>query len=208
MGKSVYSVVLADEIVEAIDQLAYQNHTSRSNMINRILAEKISYLTPERHLAEVFRQVERILLNSGSFQSLMPPSDSMLSMRAKVRYKYNPTLRYSIESVQQGSERHIRLKVLARSQNQALLSEMLSFFQCFAKLEHQEELWSREGNWFIRELPLPKEGVSGKVYGEKVGAYVRLVDECMKAYFADLGNRDTAMEKMARIYQEYQTSNE
>ena len=39
MGKSVYSLVLMDEVVDAIDQMAYRNNTSRSNLINQILAE-------------------------------------------------------------------------------------------------------------------------------------------------------------------------
>ena len=38
MKKSVYSLVLADDVIEAIDNLAYQMNTSRSNLINQILA--------------------------------------------------------------------------------------------------------------------------------------------------------------------------
>ena len=47
MGKSVYSLVLMDEVVDAIDQMAYRNNTSRSNLINQILAEHVSLATPE-----------------------------------------------------------------------------------------------------------------------------------------------------------------
>ena len=39
MNKSVYSLVLADEVVEAIDRMAYSMNTSRSNLINQILAD-------------------------------------------------------------------------------------------------------------------------------------------------------------------------
>lgn len=45
MGKSVYSLVLMDEVVDAIDQMAYRNNTSRSNLINQILAEHVSLAT-------------------------------------------------------------------------------------------------------------------------------------------------------------------
>ena len=45
MANSVYSIVLNDAVVEAIDRLAYQNGTNRSSMINRILAERVSYTT-------------------------------------------------------------------------------------------------------------------------------------------------------------------
>ena len=43
MANSVYSIVLNDAVVEAIDRLAYQNGTNRSSMINRILAENKEY---------------------------------------------------------------------------------------------------------------------------------------------------------------------
>ena len=36
MSKSVYSVVLMDDVVDAVDRLAYEAGTNRSNMINRI----------------------------------------------------------------------------------------------------------------------------------------------------------------------------
>ena len=53
MGKSVYSLVLMDEVVDAIDQMAYRNNTSRSNLINQILAEHVSLATPEKRMKDV-----------------------------------------------------------------------------------------------------------------------------------------------------------
>ena len=35
MGKSVYSIVLSDEVVQAIDDLAYRLGTSRSRLITK-----------------------------------------------------------------------------------------------------------------------------------------------------------------------------
>ncbi len=46
MSKSVYSVVLMDDVVDAVDRLAYEAGTNRSNMINRILAEYVQLATP------------------------------------------------------------------------------------------------------------------------------------------------------------------
>lgn len=39
MGKSVYSLVLGDEVIAAADRVAYQKNMSRSALINQILAE-------------------------------------------------------------------------------------------------------------------------------------------------------------------------
>ena len=38
MKKSMYSLMLADEVVKAVDELAAEHGTNRSNMINQILA--------------------------------------------------------------------------------------------------------------------------------------------------------------------------
>ena len=46
MKKSVYSLVLMDDVVKAIDDMAYKLNTSRSNLINQILAEHVSFKTP------------------------------------------------------------------------------------------------------------------------------------------------------------------
>ena len=46
MNRSIYSLLLMDDVVQAVDQLAYAQNTSRSNMINQILAEYLSVKTP------------------------------------------------------------------------------------------------------------------------------------------------------------------
>lgn len=44
MKKSVYSLVLMDDVVEAIDRMAYSMNTSRSNLINRFLLKESAML--------------------------------------------------------------------------------------------------------------------------------------------------------------------
>ena len=53
MNRSVYSLVLSDDVVEAVDRLAYQQNTSRSALINQILAEAVSFVTPEMRMREI-----------------------------------------------------------------------------------------------------------------------------------------------------------
>ena len=43
MNKSVYSLVLMDNVVSEVDKMAYEMGTSRSNLINQILAEYVRY---------------------------------------------------------------------------------------------------------------------------------------------------------------------
>ena len=50
MGNSIYSLVLSDNVVDAVDTLAHSSGLSRSAMINRILAERVALTTPEMRL--------------------------------------------------------------------------------------------------------------------------------------------------------------
>ena len=61
MSKSVYSLVLRDEIVEKLDRLAYSRNTNRSSLINQILAEYVSYVTPEKRMRDIFDRLEDLL---------------------------------------------------------------------------------------------------------------------------------------------------
>ena len=62
MQKSVYSIVLSDDVVAQIDRLAYRRNTNRSNMINQILAEYVSYVTPEKRMQKTFEQMQNLMI--------------------------------------------------------------------------------------------------------------------------------------------------
>ena len=64
MNKSVYSLVLSDEIVQEIDRMAYETGASRSAMINQILADYVRYTTPEKRMREIFSAVEQQLAHA------------------------------------------------------------------------------------------------------------------------------------------------
>ena len=53
MSKSVYSLVLSDDVVAAVDRAAYGLDTSRSNLINQLLADYVSFITPEKRRKDI-----------------------------------------------------------------------------------------------------------------------------------------------------------
>ena len=77
MKKTVYSLVLDDEIVEKVDLLAYRRGISRSQMINRILAERVSHETPEQRMETVFQAQEQLSAASGAHRFCNLPTASM-----------------------------------------------------------------------------------------------------------------------------------
>ena len=54
MKKTLYSLMLSDEVVAEVDRLAHRLGTNRSNLINQILAEHVNLVTPERRINDVF----------------------------------------------------------------------------------------------------------------------------------------------------------
>ncbi|MEZ4508643.1 MAG: ribbon-helix-helix protein, CopG family [Eubacteriales bacterium] len=136
MNKSVYSLVLSDEIVQEIDRMAYETGASRSAMINQILAEYVRYTTPEKRMREVFSAIEQMLLGS-VFEPQLQPSESMFSLRSALDYKYNPSVRYSVELYKNARPLLGELRVSVRSQNSALVLAMLQFFKLWTRIEKQ-----------------------------------------------------------------------
>ena len=134
MNKSVYSLVLSDEIVQEIDRLAYEAGASRSAMVNQILADSVRYTTPEKRMREVFSAIEQMLIGS-VFEPQLQPSESMFSLRSALDYKYNPSVRYSVELYRNALPMLGELRVSIRSQNSALVLALLQFFKLWTRIE-------------------------------------------------------------------------
>lgn len=95
MGNSIYSLVLSDNVVDAVDTLAHSSGLSRSAMINRILAERVALTTPEMRLREIMEAL-RGAMGEGFVLTEMPGSGTLCA-RSSLKYRYKPTARYSVE---------------------------------------------------------------------------------------------------------------
>lgn len=61
MAKTVYSLVLDDEVMKLVDKAARRGGLSRSAYINQALAENVGYETALKKNADLFRCVEDLL---------------------------------------------------------------------------------------------------------------------------------------------------
>ena len=203
MKKSVYSLVLSDDVIAAVDRAAYQNGLSRSAMINRILAQAVSYTTPEQRMSEIFAQVER-LLNGEVFQSLSQPSDSMMSLRSALAYKYNPNVRYSVE-LYPDRPGEGELRVSLRSQSSALILYLGQFFRLWAKIEQAyvggADCVIQDGK-YARRLKLPAR-LSDREQGAVLAGYIRAMEQGLRAFFHSLDDPRQAAASVEQAYQNY-----
>ena len=212
MKKSVYSLVLSDDVIEAIDRLAYSKGTSRSAMINGILAEAVSYTTPEKRMNDIFGAIES-LMGSSSFQIQPQPSDAMLSIRSALKYKYKPVIRYGLELYRSFDKTIGQLRVPFRTQSESLKSDLTEFLKLWAELENKYIVkffpegisYTIDDGKFTRTFRLPEaiEHRSDDEIARAISEYIKMFDEILKIYFSNIENRRLAAQLSVDRYYEY-----
>ncbi|MCQ2771305.1 MAG: hypothetical protein MJ236_05850 [Clostridia bacterium] len=204
MSKSLYSVILSDDVVKAIDVLAYKNGTNRSGMINRILAEAVSLKTPEMRLGEIFKYIENVLCSDDVFQLNAQPSDTMMSLRSALPFKYNPTVQYNVflEKTSNGMTAG-ELRVSMRTQNAALIRALQQFYVIWIDEERKYidgVEYQIDGFKLTRKLYFRKE--SKNSFEDLVTEYIKIFDKAIKAYFMNLNNPVEAENIVRKIFRD------
>lgn len=200
MSKSIYSLVLSDGVVEAVDAMAVSQGLSRSAMVNRILAERVAYTTPEMRLEEILESLARSI-TGGAFMLAEKPSGGTLSARTSLKYRYKPTVKYSVEIfTEKDGKRAGEMRVSFRTQSSQLIDDLTGFFKCWASLEQryiadklsEDILYTISDGHFTRTLNMPHGEVSDEQLGTAVADYMAMFDGAMKAYFLRLPDIEEA----------------
>ena len=204
MKKNLYSLVLSENVVAAVDRMAYALHTNRSNLINQILADYVAYETPEKRMQQIFQSMEN-LMAGGAFQVLQP-SASVFQLRSPLAYKYNPTVRYSVEIYREGGPVFGELRVGLRTQNQMLGLYLMQFFKLWSRIEQHYCPGSQSGteeSRFIKKLILQGEAPDAERLARAIAAYVRALDAAMQAFFYQIDRPTAAAAEVEQIYRSY-----
>lgn len=211
MDRNVYSLVLIDDIVEAVDRMAYERNTSRSSLINQILAEYLSCPTPEMRMKDIFESVEQTMKDIQCFQVQFQPSDSMISIRSALKYRYKPTIRYVLELYRQCEPTVGELRVSMRTQSQPLIEILTDFFEFWSEIENryigslfpggQISCRIEPGRYIRQFLPPEEEGQrTNEALAAAISDYIRRFDFILKQYFSGL---DDPEETELELEQEY-----
>lgn len=209
MPKSVYSLVLMDEVVDAVDRLAYERRLSRSSLINRILADYLSCPTPESRIRDIFGCMEQMFAGLDSFQFREQPSESMVTIRSELRYRYRPTARYLLELYREPGPYLGELRVSFRTQSGGLLEISEDFFRFWEQLEQNaaaehfpggEIPCSVEPGRYSRRLLRPQSEIDCNALAQQIICYIRLFDSSMKGYFAGTDDLPDTMRQIKKIY--------
>ncbi len=211
MSKSVYSLVLTDQVVEAVDRLAYTMGISRSGLIDRILAERVRFTTPEMKINDIFDCLNRYF-SSAEENFIVESGDQSMLIRSSLKYKYNPTIRYSIRIFRGGENTMGEIRVNFRTQSAELKRKMEEFLNFWAMLENEYTVKYIKGKIryiitegkLTREFELPEEynNKTTDETGEVIAEYIQMFDDVLKCYFSCDSERD-ARKRAAEKFADY-----
>ena len=169
MKKTLYSLMLNDEVVREVDRCAHRMGTNRSALINQILAEYVNYTTPERRINDVLSAIEALMQPSRELVPFFAPNSLSMSLKSSLEYKYRPTVKYEVELTRGGGETIGQLSVVFRTQSMALIEAMTEFFRLWKQIEdaHLKPLTGAQLEYalydgkFVRSLAAPDHGRAG-----------------------------------------------
>ena len=200
MKKTLYSLMLSEEVVAEVDRLAHRLGTNRSNLINQILAEHVNLVTPERRINDVFSAIEQLMTSSRELVPFVSPNALTMSLKSSLEYKYRPTVKYEVELYRGDSDCLGELTVIFRTQSAALICSMTEFFRIWKSIEdaHLRPVMEQEPpkyalyeGKFIRSISLPSRDCTSDELAKTLSEYIKLFDTMMKGYLnGRFGARD------------------
>ena len=213
MGRSVYSIILNDEIVEEIDRLAYRENTNRSNMINSILAQYVSISTPQDRMREIFNVMERFIRKNDVYKIEPTNTNGTFMIKSAMRYKYNPVIKYCVELYKDNSLHYGCIKAFIRTQNMALINAMNNFFEMLKRIEYEFINFGSVRNVafhkisngrLLRQFIInSKSELSDEKVGEAISIYVDNLDNCIKTYFRCIEENTEPYTYVEKLYSDY-----
>lgn len=194
MKKTMYSLMLAEEVVRAIDELATEKGTNRSNLINQILAEYVSLTTPEKHVSNIFDFIENTIGRMNGFMLYAQPNDMTMSIKSSLQYHYRPTIRYEVEMFRTPDHTIGQLKIIFRTQSSELLVGLTRFFKLWVGLEEiyikhffpeNAIRYGMENGKFLRTFAIPNDAdYSEEQIASAISQYIATFDEMLKDFLA------------------------
>ncbi len=202
-------MILSDSVVSEIDILANKQNTNRSNLVNQILAEYVSYTTPEKKINTIFNSIAELLDNE-IFNAFFDKHDTTMSLKSSLDYKYRPTIRYEVELYRTHKETLGELKIIFRTQSTDLLMELTRFFRHWVHLENvylshyyppNSITYNLEPGRFYRTFKVPLgSNYSDSIIAEAISNYIKMFDEILKGYLSHKYNSPEDIEKRYIAY--------
>lgn len=193
MKKTLYSIVLNDDVVREVDLLAHKLGQNRSSLINKILAEYVNYVTPEQRINEVLSAIERMTASSRGLVPFFSPNSLSMSLKSSLEYKYRPTVKYEVELDTEAGGKIGTISVVFRTQSEYLIRKITDFFRLWKRVEdaYLRPLTGAENDYalydgkFVRTILAPDKNFSADTLAKTLSYYIELFDDLMKGYLSE-----------------------
>lgn len=205
MKKSVYSITLHDDVCEAVDRAAYRAGLTRSGLINKILAEHLGLATPQTRRRDIFSEMVRLMTGDDTFLIHSEGKNSPFSVKSSLRFKYNPTIRYSVVLYPEEEGYFGEVRAVMRTQNASLIDELDVFFAMWQKLEDAYfgcRLSQFGDGRFVRKLRAAP-GEKPEVLGKSAAKYIRHLNDGISAHFSLLPDTAASAAYISELYGDY-----
>lgn len=205
MKKTLYSLMLNEDVVREVDALAHRLGTNRSSLINQILAEYVDFTTPERRINDILSSIQQIMSPSRDLVPFFAPNTFSMSLKSSLEYKYRPTVKYEVELYRADGDAIGELAVIFRTQSAALITAMTDFFRLWKRIEDAHlrlsdgkriEYALYDGK-FTRSLSVPERDCSAEELAGAISDYIKFFDRMMKDH---ISGRLSAREIEAAYY--------
>ena len=211
MRKSLYSIMLANDIIDAIDKLANQSEVDPSYILNQILAEYLSIKIPQMNMKEVFDLIELNMNKSSFFKVNASLNDCMIYVKSPIEHEYRPALKYSVEIFEDNDIKIGKLKLIYRTYDMHALSRFNHFIDIWISLEthyihkyfpKNSLQYEVDNGRFVRNLMIPKDlkPTTNEILSQGISDYIKELDELLKLY---LSNIDFDAKEIEKKYVEY-----
>lgn len=177
-----------------IDALAHQMGTNRSALINQILADYTSVITPERRIESIFHAIEEMVAPARELVPFFVPNAMTMSLKSSLEYKYRPTVKYEVALLDDTSDTLGELSVIFRTQSAALLQSMTQFFRLWKQIEDVHltpylagtpPRYALYDGKFVRSLSLPRNrDYTSEEIAKAISDYIKLFDHLMKGFLS------------------------
>ncbi len=192
MKKTLYSLMLSDDVVREVDRMAHRLGTSRSNLVNQVLAEYVDLKTPERRINEIFSAIEELMSPSRELVPFFAPNALTMSLKSSLEYKYRPTVKYEVELYRTVGESAGTLSVNFRTTSASLIEAMTRFFSLYKRIEDQylAPLLGSAPRYALYEGRLERSlapvspDCSSELLAQALSDYISLFDVLLKGYLA------------------------
>ena len=210
-GKSIYRLMLDDDLVSAIDRFASNRGLTRSAMIEKMLSDRISYLSPLSKVSEIYEEIDRMISAAGGFTAYNSDVQSGFTVKSAIA-RYRPSVRYQVRIYDRLTDGDFgRLKAVLRTDDSAVLENAEEFIRAFCRLERiyvspsiPEEIncgFDIRSGVFARGLRLAG-GIDHTAadISRAITGYVSMLDTMMKRWF---GREYRSMSDMESDYLSY-----